>query len=75
MSQMPGCQCHACKNFTRAYIHHLLKAKELLGDVLLYTHNQHQVLSLFDHVRRVKANAQSVVSEAELRAAVVSALL
>jgi len=27
----PGCRCYACRNFSRAYIHHLLKSKEILG--------------------------------------------
>ena len=46
-SLVAGCQCHACKYHTRAYIHHLLKSKEILADVLLYLHNQHQILLLF----------------------------
>ena len=46
--QMPGCQCHACRNFSRAYIHHLLVAHELLGEVLLYAHNQHHMLRIFE---------------------------
>lgn len=32
---MTDCECVACKNHTRAYIHHLLTVKELLGPVLL----------------------------------------
>lgn len=34
-----SCSCFACKNHTRAYIHHLLKCKEMLAGVLLITHN------------------------------------
>lgn len=49
--QVPGCQCHACKHHTRAYIHHLLIAKEMLAEVLLYHHNQHQVMELFREAR------------------------
>ena len=33
------CDCHTCKNFSRAYIHHLVKADEFLGWHLLATHN------------------------------------
>lgn len=48
-----GCNCHACKHlYTRSYIHHLLKARELLADVLLYQHNQHQLLNFFNAARR-----------------------
>lgn len=34
-----GCQCPACRHYTRAYIRHLLKAKEMLGLRLLVLHN------------------------------------
>lgn len=34
-----GCQCPACRNFSRAYIRHLLKAKEMLGMRLCVLHN------------------------------------
>ncbi len=34
-----NCDCKACKNHTRAYIHHLFKAKEMLGPMLLSIHN------------------------------------
>lgn len=33
------CWCYACKNFTKAYIHHLLKEKEMLWGILLSLHN------------------------------------
>jgi queuine tRNA-ribosyltransferase len=33
------CDCHTCKNFSRAYLHHLVKADEILGWYLLATHN------------------------------------
>ena len=46
-----NCKCHACKHYTRAYIFHLLKAHELLGEVLLYNHNQFQLLKLFKIIR------------------------
>lgn len=48
---MDGCECHACVHHTRAYIHHLLKSKELLAEVLLHAHNQHQLLILFQQAR------------------------
>lgn len=40
------CTCYACLSHHRAFVHHLLAAKEMLGWVLLQTHN-HKVLSLF----------------------------
>ena len=33
------CGCPACRNYSRAYLHHLFKAKEILGSVLLTWHN------------------------------------
>ena len=35
----PNCNCPACKNYSRAYLHHLSMAKEILGAVLLTWHN------------------------------------
>ena len=43
---MQGCQCYACTNHHRAYIQHLLSAKEMLAWVLLQIHNHH-VMDLF----------------------------
>ena len=38
------CQCYACRNHTRAYIHHLIRADEILGRTLLTLHNiQHLI--------------------------------
>lgn len=33
------CQCYTCKNFSRAYIHHLMREGEMLGGILLGLHN------------------------------------
>jgi len=35
----PECSCYTCQNFSRAYLHHLLKEKEILGMRLLTLHN------------------------------------
>lgn len=32
---VPGCECYACRHHTRAYIYHLLNAREMLGETLL----------------------------------------
>ena len=36
-----GCECYACGSHHRAYVRHLLDAKEMLGWVLLQIHNHH----------------------------------
>lgn len=33
------CGCYACKNYSKAYLHHLVKAKEILGAMLMSLHN------------------------------------
>jgi queuine tRNA-ribosyltransferase len=36
---MKNCSCYTCQNFNRAYLHHLFKAKEILGPRLATFHN------------------------------------
>jgi queuine tRNA-ribosyltransferase len=45
------CQCYACKNFSRAYIHHLQKVDEILGARLATIHNLHYYLELMGDMR------------------------
>ena len=45
------CDCYACKNYTRAYVHHLIKAKEILGVRLLSIHNLNFLTKLMERVR------------------------
>ncbi len=47
----PTCGCSTCSRFSRAYIRHLFRAKELLGMMLMSTHNVHFVVSLVDRIR------------------------
>lgn len=46
-----GCECYACKNYHRAYIHHLLLAKEMTAWALLQVHNFHVMDTFFAGVR------------------------
>lgn len=46
-----GCQCPACKNYTRGYIRHLIKAKEMLGMRLCVLHNLHFYNDLMAQIR------------------------
>lgn len=45
------CDCYACKNFTRAYIRHLIVAKELLAGTLLSIHNLRALIRLVEEIR------------------------
>lgn len=45
------CDCYTCKNYTRAYIRHLVKANEILAVRLLSLHNLHFLTKLMERVR------------------------
>lgn len=46
-----GCQCPACRKYSRAYIRHLLKAKEMLGMRLCVLHNLYYYNHLMEQIR------------------------
>jgi queuine tRNA-ribosyltransferase len=47
----PQCACYTCRNFTRAYLHHLHRANEILGARLNTIHNLHYYLELMAELR------------------------
>ena len=47
----PECDCYTCRNYTRAYIRHLIKANEILGVRLLSIHNINFLTKLMEKVR------------------------
>lgn len=52
----PECDCYVCKNYTRAYIRHLINTKEILGVRLLSIHNLRFLTRLMDDVREAIEN-------------------
>ncbi len=48
---LTGCLCYTCQNFTRAYLRHLILAKEMLAATLLSIHNLHTLLQLMRDMR------------------------
>lgn len=46
-----GCDCYTCANYTRAYLHHLFKAKEMLANTLATIHNERFTVRLVDDIR------------------------
>lgn len=46
-----GCQCPACRSYSRAYIHHLMKAREMLGMRLCVLHNLYFYNHLMEEIR------------------------
>lgn len=51
------CECYACKNFSRSYIAHLFRAKEMLGPTLGSIHNVYFIVNLVEKIR------QSIINE------------
>ncbi|MDT4843639.1 Queuine tRNA-ribosyltransferase [compost metagenome] len=45
------CDCYTCQNYTRAYLHHLFKAGEMLASTLATIHNQRFIVKLVDDIR------------------------
>ena len=46
-----GCDCYTCTHYTRAYLHHLFKAKEMLSSTLATIHNERFHIRLVDDIR------------------------
>jgi queuine tRNA-ribosyltransferase len=46
-----GCDCYTCANYTRAYIHHLFKANEMVSHTLISIHNERFTVKLVDDAR------------------------
>lgn len=46
-----ACSCYTCKNFTRSYVNHLFRAKEMLGPILASLHNMHFLIQLVEGMR------------------------
>jgi queuine tRNA-ribosyltransferase len=47
----PECDCYTCGHYTRAYLHHLFRAKEILASVLSTIHNERFIIRLVDDIR------------------------
>ena len=63
---MEGCQCPACKNYTRSYIRHLIKAKEMLGMRLCVLHNLHFYNDLMVQIRKAIEENRYATFKAEM---------
>jgi queuine tRNA-ribosyltransferase len=62
-----SCGCYACRHFTRAYLHHLQKANEILGARLNTVHNLHYYLELMRELRAAIEGGQLPQTAAQLR--------
>jgi queuine tRNA-ribosyltransferase len=57
----PDCACYTCRNFTRAYLHHLQRVNEMLGARLNTLHNLH-------YYQELMAGLRAAIAEGRLQA-------
>ncbi len=58
------CQCYTCLHYSRAYLHHCIRSKEIIGAILMTTHNLHYYQDLMQSIRHAIATKQiSVLCE------------
>jgi queuine tRNA-ribosyltransferase len=55
-----GCACYTCTKYTRAYLNHLFKAKEMLGGTLATIHNLYFTINLVKEIRKALIEGQFV---------------
>jgi queuine tRNA-ribosyltransferase len=48
----PSCDCYCCRNFSRAYLHHLFRSNEILSATLAAIHNVRFYLNMMSDVRQ-----------------------
>ena len=63
----PRCTCPVCTTWSRAYLHHLVKAGEMLGAMLMTQHNIHFYQSLMQAIRDAIAAGQFAAFAADFR--------
>ena len=63
----PRCTCPVCATWSRAYLHHLVKAGEMLGAMLMTQHNIHFYQSLMQAIRDAIAAGQFAAFAADFR--------
>lgn len=47
----PECDCYTCRNYSRAYLHHLIRCDEIFGLRLMSLHNLHYLIKLMHQIR------------------------
>ena len=64
-----ACTCPACRNYSRAYLHHTIRADEIIGAMLLTWHNLHYYQDLMADLRAAIAAGRLAAFQAEFEAA------
>ena len=62
------CSCPACSNYSRAYLHHVFRAQEMISGMLLTWHNLHYFQELMENMRQAIAEGRFAEFEAEFHA-------
>ena len=47
-----SCSCYCCRNYSRAYLNHLMRSNEILGSILMTQHNLHFYQELMQKIRQ-----------------------
>ena len=63
-----ACTCPACRNYSRAYLHHVFRAQEMISGMLLTWHNLHYYQELMQGMRDAIAAGSFAAFEAEFHA-------
>ncbi len=63
-----GCGCPTCRNYSRAYLHHVFKAQEMISGMLLTWHNLHYYQDIMQGMRDAIAGGQFAAWEAGFHA-------
>ena len=61
----PLCQCPACKNYSRAYLHHVFKSQEIISSMLMTWHNLYYYQNLMENMRKAILNQSFAEFELE----------
>jgi queuine tRNA-ribosyltransferase len=64
----PDCHCYTCQTFTRAYVRHLIAAREILSAALLSIHNLYMLMQLTEDLRNAIKNGKLESFTASFRA-------
>lgn len=62
----PDCGCYTCTNYSRAYLRHLYKAKEMLFSTLCTIHNEHFVVGIVAEIRQAMIDGRFAELETEV---------
>ena len=62
------CTCPACRNYSRAYLHHVFRAQEIISSMLLTWHNLHYFQEIMEGMRGAIAEARFAAWEADFHA-------